>query len=270
MRERSPCDDARGTRIAARACMQTTRLEQDTALPSVFDRFPAPATQPKTATTLRKVGFLSTLLAVPAAYALGRVLGSRRTGVIAGGLALLGLGALRWQMGRWFTDSPAYESLGKAGDLELRSYPFRIEARSEVDATDLEDALERGYSRLECFVLGANQDRESLACVTPVLTTMQDGVYRTSFVMPPHRAVASLPAPDDLRVELREVSERRIAVYPFRGRFTKENFVWQERKFLRALVDAGLVAKGSVTLATYDSPTTLPALRRNELWIEVV
>ncbi|MDQ3335839.1 MAG: heme-binding protein [Myxococcota bacterium] len=250
--------------------MQTTRLEQDTALPSVFDRFPAPATQPKTATTLRKVGFWSTLLAVPAAYAVGRVLGSRRTGVIAGGLALLGLGALRWQLGRWFMETPAYDSLGRAGDLELRSYPFRIEARSEVDATDLEDALERGYSRLECFVFGANQERESLECVTPVLTTMQDGVYRTSFVMPPHRNVTSLPAPNDLRVELREVPERRIAVYPFRGRFTKENFVWQERRLLRALVDAGLVAKGSVTLATYDSPTTLPALRRNELWIEVV
>jgi hypothetical protein len=250
--------------------MQTTRLEQHSALPSVFDRFPVPATQPKTAVTLRKVGFWSTLLVVPAAYALGHALGSRRTGVLAGGLALLGLGAVRWQLARWFTETPAYESLGRAGDLELRSYPFRIEARSEVDATDLEDALERGYSRLECFVLGSNGDREALSCVTPVLTTMQDGVYRTSFVMPPHRSVASLPQPHDLRVELREIPERRIAVYPFRGRFSKENFVWQERKFLRALVDAGLVAKGSVTLATYDSPTTLPALRKNELWIEVV
>ncbi|MBA3503568.1 MAG: heme-binding protein, partial [Deltaproteobacteria bacterium] len=120
------------------------------------------------------------------------------------------------------------------------------------------------------FVLGSNTEREAMSCVTPVLTTLQDGVYRTAFVMPPHRSIESLPHPDDKRIELREVSERRIAVYPFRGRFSAENFVWQERKFLGALVDAGLVAKGSVTLATYDSPTTLPALRRNELWIEVV
>jgi hypothetical protein len=202
------------------------------------------------------------------------MLGSRRTGVIAGGLALLGLGALRWQLGRWFTETPAYETSEHASAaqhrIELRRYPFRIEARSEVDATDLEAALHRGYSRLECYVYGANADRELLACVTPVLTSMHDGVYATSFVMPPHRTFASLPSPADARVELREVSERHIAVFPFRGRFTQENLVWQERKFLRALVDAGLVAKGSVTLATYDSPTTLPALRRNELWIEVV
>ena len=250
--------------------MQTSTLEPAQSLPSVFDRFPAPATQPKPATTLRKVGFYSSLLAVPAAYALGRVLGSPRTGVIAGGLALLGLGALRWQLGRWFTETPAYETAGRTGQIELRHYPFRIEARSEVDATDLEAALHRGYSRLECYVLGANSDREHLACVTPVLTSMRDGVYMTSFVMPPHRGVSSLPQPDDIRVELREVAERRIAVFPFRGRFTKENLVWQERKFMRALVDAGIVAKGSVTLATYDSSTTLPALRKTELWIEVV
>jgi hypothetical protein len=179
--------------------------------------------------------------------------------------------AARWQLARWFTETPAYEALGRTGLIELRRYPFRIEARCEVtDAHDLEDALERGYSRLECFVYGANEDREEIECVTPVLTSMKDGVFRTSFVMPPHRSVASLPQPDDMRVDLREVPERRIAVYPFRGRYTKENFMWQERKFLRALVDAGLVAKGSVTLATYDSPTTLPALRKNELWIEVI
>jgi hypothetical protein len=239
-------------------------------LPSLLDRFPPPATQPKTAVTWRKVGFWSTLLAVPAAYALGHALGSRRTGVLAGGLALVGLGALRWQLARWFTETPAYETLGHSGEIELRRYPFRIDARTEVDAHDLEAALDRGYSRLEVFVYGANEEREQIECVTPVLTTMQGGKYITSFVMPPHRSVASIPQPDDMRVELREVPERRVAVFPFHGRFTNENFMWQEKKFLRALVDAGLVAKGSVTLATYDSPATMPALRKNELWIEVV
>jgi hypothetical protein len=258
---------ARG--LLPRVDMQTSRDEPQ-PVPSLFDHFPAPATQPKTAVTWRKVGFWSTLLAVPAAYALGHALGSRRTGVLAGGLALVGLGALRWQLARWFTETPAYETLGRTGDVELRRYPFRIEARSEVDATDLEDALDRGYSRLEVFVYGANEEREQIDCVTPVLTTLHQGKYLTSFVMPPHRSVASLPHPDDMRVELREVPERKIAVFPFRGRFTNENFGWQEKKFLRALVDAGLVAKGSVCLATYDSPTTLPALRKNELWIEVV
>ena len=43
-----------------------------------------------------------------------------------------------------------------------------------------------------------------------------------------------------------------------------------ERELLTQLVDAGLSARGSVAFACYDSPTTLPFLRRNELWIEIV
>jgi hypothetical protein len=251
--------------------MQTVPHEQTKPLPSVIDRFPAPATQAKPAMTLRKVGFLPTLLAVPAAYALGRLIGGRRGGMIAGGIALVGLGAVRWQLARWFDQTLAYETIGRAGEIELRRYPFRVEARSEVeDAHNLEDALVKGHSRLECFVFGANAARAQLSGVTPVLTSLRDGVYTTSFVMPPDRGVASLPAPDDARVQLAEVSERQIAVFPFRGRYTKENLFWQERKFLRALVDAGVATRGSVTLATYDSPTVLPALRKNELWIEVV
>ena len=250
--------------------MQTSTLEQDKPLPSVFDRFPAPATQPKTAVTWRKLGFWSTLLAVPAAYAIGRAVGSRRAGTVAGGLALLGLGALRWQLARWFEETPAYETLARVGEIELRRYPFRIDARTEMETADLETALHRGCQRLECFIYGANDNREQIDCVTPMLTSMRDGIYSVSFVMPPHRTVASLPHPDDIRVTLREVPERKIAVMPIRGAITRDNFAWKEKKFLRALLDAGLVAKGSITLATYDSPTTIPALRRNELWIEVV
>jgi SOUL heme-binding protein len=250
--------------------MLTATSAQPKPLPSVIDRFPPPAPQEPTATTVRKVGFLPTLLAAPAAYALGRLLGGHRTGMIAGGIALFGLGAVRWQLARWFAESPAYGTLGRAGQIELRRYPAHLEARSDVEgAHDLEVALEKGYSRLECFLFGANADRAQLPEVTPVLTSLRDGVYSTSFVLRPHHGATALPAPADARVQLGEVSARQVAVFPFRGRYTKENFFWQERKFLRALVDAGVATRGSVTLATYDSPTVLPALRKNELWIEV-
>jgi hypothetical protein len=242
-------------------------METTTSLPSFLDRFPAPTTQPKTAVRLRNAGLLSAALVAPAAYIVGRALGSPRTGVIAGGLALLGIGVLRWQLARWFRDTPAYETLAQIGELELRRYPFRIEARTDTDATDFESAFDAGFSRLECFVCGANSEHEGISHMTPVLTAMRGGRYTTSFVMPPRRSFASLPSPDDTRVELREVPERRIAVFPYDG---KRDLAFQEREFLRALVDAGLAAKGSVTVATYDTPTTLPLLRRSELWIEVV
>jgi hypothetical protein len=189
---------------------------------------------------------------------------------VAGGVAALALGALRVQMARWFTPEPAYQVERRVAGLELRRYPLRIEARAESDALDLEQALDRGFALLACYIYGGNAEHQDLAMTTPVVTVIHDRRFMTSFVMPPDRPISSLPRPDDHRIELREVPEKRVAVLRFRGSFTRENVEAHERELLARLVDAGLSAKGSVAFACYDSPMTLPFLRRNELWIEVV
>ncbi len=250
--------------------MNTTRtIEQPASVPSIFDRFPRVATQTRHATKPRNFALLSTLIAAPVVAA---VLGDRsiKRGLLVGGIAALALGTLRLQFARWFTPEPDYKTDGRVDDLELRRYPARVDARAEVNALDFEDALDLGYERLAGYIRGGNADNEGLGMSTPVTTTMRDGRYEMSFVMPADRLVSSLPQPEDPRVQLREVPERRIAVLRFNGRFTKKNVEWQERKLLRKLVDAGLSAKGSVMFAAYDPPSTLPLLRRNELWIEIL
>lgn len=243
-------------------------IELPISVPSIFDRFPKIATQQQHSLLPRNIALLSGLVAAPVVAAL---LSSRpvRNGLIAGGIAALALGAVRWQMARWFTAEPAYSVEGRIGELELRRYPVRVDARAELEAKDIESALDRGFDRLACFLFGANTKNETLAMTAPVIATMRDGRYEVSFVMPPERTMSSLPSPEDHRVELREVPERRMAVLRFKGRHTKSNIEWRERELLEELVSAGLSAKGSVMFAGYDAPWTLPVLRRNELWIEI-
>jgi len=250
--------------------MENPALAHPPSLPSIFDHFERAATLSNTPIARRRMAFRAGLAAIPASVIAGRLLGTKRAGWLAGSVAAIGLGALRWQLARWFTETPAYEVLGPIGDLELRRYAFRIEARTETDAADFDTAIHRGFGRLACYAYGANRDRETLEMTTPFIATMRDGVYATALTMPPHRPVGSLPHPDDHRVELREVPARTVAVLPFRGRFTQDNVDRHEHQLLRALVDAGLVARGSVSFAAYDSPSTLPMLRRNELWIDVM
>lgn len=252
--------------------MNTATIDSPAVVPSIFDHFPKVSTQPLHAVRPRNIAFLSSLLAVPVATGIGIGLASSsiRRGILAGGIAALALGALRWQLSRWFTPSPAYSVEASIGDIELRRYPVRIEARAEVHAHDFETALDRGFGHLACYIYGANSQDKDIEMTTPVLTTMRDGHYEMSFVMPPQMSIEALPHPDDPRIELREVAEKRVAVLGFHGRFTKSNIEAHERELLRQLVDAGLSAKGSVMFAGYDSPATLPMLRRNELWIEIV
>jgi hypothetical protein len=241
------------------------------SLPSVFDHFPRPATIAHRSVRWRQLALAAGMVAAPLvsslAYARAR---TRRRGVVAGGLTALALGALRIELARWFTAEPAFQTEGRVGELELRRYGARIEAAAELDVIRLADALDHGYGRLASYVCGANRTGEMLRRAAPMLTAMRDGRYTVSFVMPPGRTLCNLPRPAHPGVELHEVPGRTIAVLRFRGRFTRDNVAEHERKLLDQLLDAGLAARGSVTFAAFDWPLTLPVLRRNELWIEVV
>jgi hypothetical protein len=172
-------------------------------------------------------------------------------------------------MSRWFCETPVYTVDGRIGDLELRSYPTQIEARAGLEARRFEEALDLGFGRLACYVFGANAADEDIRLTTPVVTSIHDGMYTMSVAMPPGRPLTSLPEPDDPRVVLREAPPRRFATLGFSGRFTRENVSRHERRLLREVLDLGLVTRGSVAFAMYDSPTTLPFLRRNEVWLEI-
>lgn len=251
--------------------MDRLLYEQPTpSLPSIFDRLAPVTTQTRAIVGRRKLAFRSGLLAIPIASGLGWALRSRRTGLAAGGLAALALGALRWQMSRWFCESPAYAVDARVGDLELRTYPSLIEARAELEARRFEDALDLGFGRIACYVFGANAGDEDISMTTPVVTSIQDGTYTMAIAMPPGRPLATLPEPDDPRVVLSEVPERRFAALRFSGRFTRENVSRHERRLLREVLELGLVTRGSVGFGMYDSPATLPFLRRNEVLLEIV
>jgi len=238
--------------------------------PSVFDTLPRLATQPRHPLGWRKAALLAGFLAVPAAGVAVARATTRWRGVLAGGVAALAIGAVRMELARWFTPEPAFDVERRIRDLELRRYPARIEASALVEDAALEAALDRGYSRLASFVYGASDTGEILERTMPVMSAMRDGHYAVSFVMPPGRTLDELPRPRHRGIELREVPARRVAALRFRGRFTRDNIAAHERVLLTQLVDTGLSARGSVTFAAFDAPVTLPALRRNELWIEIV
>lgn len=251
--------------------MDRTLSPQPTrSLPSFFDRFAPVSTQVQALAPRRRRAYRAALLAIPVATGLGWALRSRRSGVVAGGVAALALGALRWQMSRWFSETPSYTIDGRIGDIEIRSYPGGIEARAELEARTFEEALDLGFGRLACYVFGANADDEAIEMMTPVITSIRDGVYAMAIAMPPGRTLASLPEPNDPRVVLREAPARRYAVLGFTGRFSRDNVSDHERRLLRDVVDLGLVTRGSVGVAMYDSPATLPFLRRNEVLLEIV
>lgn len=207
---------------------------------------------------------------------------SRLAGLVTGAATGLVLGAVRWQLQRLFTDEPDYEVVQRIGDMEIRRYPARVEAQTEVAEPDFTAAMEAGFRRLAGYIFGGNAARETLpmtapvasrgeriAMTSPVTSRGVDGARVVGFVMPAGRTVASLPAPDDQRVTLVDRPAHEVAVLRFAGDRSERTHAAALARLRAAIDGCGLVTRGEPTYAGFDPPSTLPLLRRNEVWLEL-
>ena len=213
-------------------------------------------------------------LALAGAGLLAMVTGQRRTGASLFGAAI-GLGAVRWQMQRLFTETVASAHVGWVGDVELRQYEPQVRVETLVEGVPWPDALEVGFRRLAGYIFGDNSANERIAMTTPVFASILTDAdvaheaHSIAFVMPGDRLLESMPTPFDPRVHIRGTPAHTLATLRFNGDYKSNLPVEVARDLLSRLRAADLTAMGDVMFAGYDPPTTLPALRRNEVAVQI-
>lgn len=188
---------------------------------------------------------------------------------LAGSAAAVGLGLMRWQLGRVVTPKPTWEVLERVGDLEIRRYPQAVLVSTEV-SEHFDSALEDGFERLFRYIRGENDRGEKIEMTAPVTTQRQGQHYTVSFFLPSDRPLEAFPTPTDPSVHLAQVPERTVAVMSFTGRYNAES-VKDAMGQLRSLTqEQQLKVHGKPLFAAFDGPSTLPLLRHNEVWSELV
>lgn len=159
-----------------------------------------------------------------------------------------------------------------------RPSPFQSDRSPKPSRTALrqprrsDDANDPGYSIPMPVPTVARFEarRETIAMTSPVnVSTQGDRSYTIAFNLPEGCTLASLPAPNDERVRLERRPRRRVAVTRFRGTYSGPRVAAQFSELLARVRRAGLGYRGSPEFAGYDPPTTLPFLRRNEVWVEL-
>lgn len=181
----------------------------------------------------------------------------------AAGVALVVLAA--WQLQRLFAPQPKYDVELREGDFEIRRYPSLCTVETEVDAT-WDAALDEGFRRLARFIFGENMEHRRVKMTAPVLGTGDRFGYRLSFVLENN---TDLPHPTDDRIHVGWIPSRRVGVVRFHGRYNAYNLAVHKKDLARALAEHRMKPRGDAVFAAYDPPTTLPLLRRNELWVEL-
>jgi hypothetical protein len=180
-------------------------------------------------------------------------------------------------------EEPRFETLKVSQDFSVRRYEARIVAETEVDGT-LSSASSTGFRRIAGYIFGKNKSASgssTIAMTAPVsveapggrwsdgtaVTTTHANRWRIEFTMPKQYTLATLPAPVDPSVKLREIPPRTVAVLRFSGWTSAEKTAAKTAELRNWMTAQGLRAVGTAELARYNPPWTLPFLRRNEILI---
>ena len=207
----------------------------------------------------------------------------KRWAFFAGGVIGAGL-LVRWQLARLFAEEPDYVVEERIGPLEVRRYRERVIAQTQIDDQDWDRALNEGFRRLAGYIFGGNQSKrreriamappvnvaaggQRIAMTSPVNAASSQNGWTIAFTMPSNRTLDSLPAPNDSRVTLKTTGSERVAALRFRGRYDAGNVMAAFDRLRELVRQAGLETAGEPQFAGYDPPTTIPLLRRNEVWI---
>jgi hypothetical protein len=193
------------------------------------------------------------------------------------------IGLILWGASTMAAKEPPFTVEFAQGKFEVREYPALTVAEVAVTG-ERKEAASKGFRLLAGYIFGGNTRKQSIAMTAPVtqqatsekiamtapvIQAGGDGNWVIRFVMPDGATLASLPQPNDPKVQLRTLAPERVAVLRFSG-LAQEASVASNTAALQSFLTAHkLQAVGAPALAQYNPPWTLWFMRRNEVMIPV-
>ena len=185
-------------------------------------------------------------------------------------------------------EEPTYTVVQKTDVFEVRKYEPYLVAEVLVPGPASE-AGSQGFSLLGGYIFGKNKGERKLEMTAPVTQTPVEppvpvklemtapvtqasapGGFLVQFVMPKGYTLATLPEPLDARVKLREVPGKSVAVIRFSGSWSQNLYNEQLELLKAALSKANILTQGEPVSSRYNSPFSLPFMRRNEIWLSLM
>ena len=198
-------------------------------------------------------------------------------------IILYALCGLFFSGGVMATEEPDYKVIEKSGKLELRAYAPRIIAQTVVSGS-MDQATTEGFKVIADYIFGNNtvsdggsqnismtvpvtlgSQSEKISMTVPVSMEQTDGQWRVDFFMPSEYTMDSLPVPNNAAVVLREIPAANYAAIRYSGLTGEIKTAKKTAELLAWLEGKGLTPTGEPVLARYNSPVSLPFLRRNEV-----
>ena len=146
---------------------------------------------------------------------------------------------------------------------EIREYSDRLVI--ETKTSDQSSS----FRKLFKYISGNNKDKKEIKMTTPVTQTEKNGNMTMQFYMPTEFDESNVPDPNNSEVKVLNVKGGYYAAIKYSGRASDGNYVKHKDILEDQLKKDEISIISKPIRATYNSPFTLPMLRRNEVMFKI-
>ena len=146
---------------------------------------------------------------------------------------------------------------------EIRKYSDRLAVQA------LNTNQNNSFRKLFNYISGDNETNEEIKMTIPVTQMEKKGNMTMQFYLPSKFNKDNIPNPSRSDVEIVNVEGGYYAVIRYSGRASNKNFIKHKEILENELKKDNISISGSAIKASYNSPFTLPMLKRNEAMFKV-
>ena len=156
-----------------------------------------------------------------------------------------------------------YEVISKNEVYEIRKYSDRLAVETMTSGID------SNFRKLFNYISGRNDTQEKIKMTTPVTQVEKNGNMSMQFYLPSKFNKDNAPKPSNSEIKILTIEGGYYAVIKYSGRSSDKNFLKNKDILEKQLKQDNVVILSPPIRASYNSPFTLPILKRNEVMYRV-
>ena len=155
-----------------------------------------------------------------------------------------------------------YEVVKENKEYEIRKYSDRL----VIETNSIEG---NGFRKLFNYISGNNEENQEVKMTVPVTQEIKNGSMTMQFYLPLKFNKDNAPKPSNSDIKILNIEGGYYAVIKYSGRSSDKNFLKNKDILEKQLKQDNITIISPPIRASYNSPFTLPMLKRNEVMYRI-
>ncbi len=155
-----------------------------------------------------------------------------------------------------------YEVVKENKEYEIRKYSDRL----VIETNSIEG---NGFRKLFNYISGNNEESQEIKMTVPVTQEIKNGSMTMQFYLPLKFNKDNAPKPSNSDIKILNIEGGYYAVIKYSGRSSDKNFLKNKNILEKQLKQDNITIISPPIRASYNSPFTLPILKRNEVMYKI-